>query len=1296
MKKIRKTDIVIIIAIAIVFLLIIVTNSNLIFKSMMNQTQQIGEAQINSIKTDFENYITNAENSLIKVSSGAEQMLDDNNEFADKEALEKYIIEQKQAQINASNGVNFNVYIAGQGWEIIPDFDAPADYHATERNWYIGAVDNAGEIYITDPYIDSMTGEMCYTMSVLLSDNQTVVAMDFTLSEIQQSVEKMSLSNGSSAMIVTSEGLIVGYSDMSYVGKDLNKALPVYIETFDKVLESQTGDSFKTNIDGKRNTIFYSMTKNNWYMILCVDSNELYSSTIRQVTINVLINVFMLALIVILYVFTARNRIKSEEAVASRELFVEGLMQKLREPLDNINSISNRSVESSHTREDYASIKTSVLKMNDLMNDLNSYSTIVNNAEKEREKKRQASRDLSKTIRLSRNVIVFLLIIILISSSIFYYRIGRKQSKSTLDANLNYYENQFEQWEQEQMTILSVFTDAISAKPELMDDYESAVEWMNQVAKNYPSISVCYLANPYNEHTVIMNNGWQPDEDWKVEERDWYKATEKSSEGYSISAPYYDEQTGNYCITISKIVYGKNGEFLGIFGIDLYMDKIISIFGDSYTDKSYVFLVDSNGDIINHPNDNYQMANDKKVNYNETPYSAVFSNEDGEMIVFDDYDGVKKCCEKTTDESTGISVLIVYNWIHVYLYQMAYATFHGVFILAVIIAVIVILNKVIISQTSMNARLSQAVNEAEAAGKAKSDFLAQMSHEIRTPINAVIGMDEMILRETEEPNIREYAMDIKSASKTLLTLINGVLDFSKIESGKMEIIPAKYDVTEMIDGLVNMISERAEKKSLSLKLNIDEMLPKELYGDDVKIRQVITNLLTNAVKYTEKGEISLIIKVEELNANECTVFVDVKDTGIGIKEEDMEKLFQSFKRLDEKKNRTIEGTGLGMSIVDGILTMMGSKLEVKSEYGKGSSFSFRIRQSIIDSTPIGIYEYHRSLLGVEDDNRHLHINNADILAVDDNEMNLKVVQGLMKRLGVKPDLASSGQEAIDMIRVKHYDIVLMDHMMPGMDGIDTLHNLMDEALIDDTTTVIALTANAISGAKEKYISEGFKDYLSKPINPDELENTLVAYLPEDRFSYDFISEEPTDNEPADKENESGESQNITGVFDFNNSQSTSNTSGQNNKNDSEMINRLRENGFNVDAALKYAIDDVDFYKELLETFVQSEPEKRDEIQKNYEQKDWKEYKVYVHALKSASRTIGADNLSEMALEQENASKNQDEALINQGYKPLLEEYSRIVSILKDIVGISSTSSDDTVDTDIDDDMERLDFFPEDN
>ncbi len=1280
MKRIRTTDRIVLLILIVVFAVIITANTRLILKSMVNQTEQVGQTQISSIKTDFENYITNAENALIKVSGGAEQLLGEDQ----RTELGVYIVNQKESQLEASNGVNFNVYIAGQGWEIIPGFSAPADYHATERNWYIGAVENKGDIFITDPYIDSMTGEMCYTMSILLSDGKTVVAMDFNLSEIQQSVEKMTLNDGSTAMIVTSEGLIVGYTDMSFVGKELKKTLPMYQDLFEDILVRSGEESFKFKVDGKRSTIFYSVTKNNWYMILSMDDSELYKTTIKQIILNIFITLLMLVLIIILYVITARNRIKIEEADLDREVFVNNLIEELKDPVNNILRTSEVvSIEEGIERDEVSDLKASGIRINEILKNLQSYSSMV--SDRNGSENRNNSEDISKSIRIIRRIIIFLLIIIMLISSAFFLLVTSLTTELSMSQNVIYYRDEFYQWENEQITVLSMFTDAISAQPELMDDYDKAVKWLDNIAKNYPSISVCYLANPYNEHTVIMNNGWQPEEGWKVEEREWYKSTEKSEDGFSVSAPYYDEQTGNYCITMSKVVYGKKGEFIGIFAIDLYMDKIISIFGNSYTNGEYVFLVDSNGDIINHPYKGYEMTENDKVNITDTPYIKAYNAVDGEMISAKDYNGRRIITRRMTDKATGFSIMLVWDFWNTYLYQLVFAVVYSIFILAIVIAIVILINKVIRAQSDMNKKLVEAASEAEAAGKAKSDFLAQMSHEIRTPINAVIGMDEMILRESDDPGVREYAQDIKSASKTLLSLINGVLDFSKIESGKMEIVPVKYEITDMISDMENIVSDRAEKKNLNLILDIDENLPKTLYGDDVRIRQVITNLLTNAVKYTEKGSVTFTMKGEDITDSECNLYIEVKDTGIGIKEEDMDKLFRSFQRLDQKRNRTIEGTGLGMSIVSGILKLMGSELQVESEYEKGSKFYFTISQKIIDSNPIGRYERHHLNDESYNEGKYLKIKEASILVVDDNDMNLKVAKGLMKNLGVIPELAGGGHEAIEMIRKKHYDIILMDHMMPEMDGIETLKIIKSEYLLDENTVVIALTANAISGAKEMYLSEGFNDYLSKPMDPKALEVMLVKYLPEDSIVYVEAGDTTYDIKDEDDSDKSHEI--AHGVIHNTKNSDTDNSIDD--KIDDEAMDKLVSQGFNVTDAMGYCMHDWDFYKEMMESFIDSEPEKKEAIKKFYSERNWNDYKIQVHSLKSSARTIGADKLSEMALEQEMAAKELDAETIDAGYEAMMGEYSSVIDFLKNNIIIGTDENGDS-----DDDMEIMEFFPE--
>ena len=390
---------------------------------------------------------------------------------------------------------------------------------------------------------------------------------------------------------------------------------------------------------------------------------------------------------------------------------------------------------------------------------------------------------------------------------------------------------------------------------------------------------------------------------------------------------------------------------------------------------------------------------------------------------------------------------------------------------------------------------------AEKANMAKSEFLARMSHEIRTPISAVLGMNEMVLRESKDTEIKKYSMDIKSSAQALLGIINDILDFSKIESGKLEIIPAEYELNSMLNDLFNMFSLRTQEKGLKFDVIVDPKLPSKLYGDDIRIRQVLSNFLSNAVKYTEKGTVTLELAGRTEGDNVILHFT-VKDTGIGIKQENMSKLFLAFERFDEEKNRNIEGTGLGMNISAQLLKLMGADLKVESVYGKGSSFSFDLRQRILEEEPIGSFQERARKAARE------HVYQAsftapegEILLVDDNRVNRKVFCGLLKQTKVKIKDVGSGKECLEEVAKKHYDMIFLDHMMPEMDGMETMSRmkqLQDNQCMD--TPVVMLTANAIMGAREHYLAEGFDDFLAKPIVQDKLEKIMVQWMPPEKIN----------------------------------------------------------------------------------------------------------------------------------------------------------------------------------------------------
>lgn len=416
--------------------------------------------------------------------------------------------------------------------------------------------------------------------------------------------------------------------------------------------------------------------------------------------------------------------------------------------------------------------------------------------------------------------------------------------------------------------------------------------------------------------------------------------------------------------------------------------------------------------------------------------------------------------------------------------------------IAVIAGMIILLFFATLDQVRVLDAQKQATQNAIAATKAKSDFLANMSHEIRTPINAIMGMNEMVLQESNQDSVKEYAKDISSASENLLRIVNDILDFSKIESGKLEIINDNYDLGEIIYDVTTLVNMKAESKGLKLSVIVDENLPSKLYGDDKRVREIITNVLNNAVKYTEQGFVNLIINgVTKDNIVELNIRVE--DSGQGIKEEDVDKIFSGFSQVNVKQNKNIEGTGLGLSITKRLVELMNGSITVESEFGKGSIFTVILPQQIVSSEKMGNYMSHRHVSSevATTESKEFEIPNAKILVVDDTPLNLKVISKFLTKTKAEVECAASGEEMLSLIQENHYDIIFLDHMMPNMDGIEALKaskELQNNKC--ENVPVIALTANAIVGAKEMYLEAGFNDYLSKPVKIEILYEMLNKYL----------------------------------------------------------------------------------------------------------------------------------------------------------------------------------------------------------
>lgn len=631
--------------------------------------------------------------------------------------------------------------------------------------------------------------------------------------------------------------------------------------------------------------------------------------------------------------------------------------------------------------------------------------------------------------------------------------------------------------------------------------------------------------------------------------------------------------------------------------------------------------------------------------------------------------------------------------------------------------------------------------KAEIAGKAKTEFLTNMSHEIRTPMNAIVGMVELIMRENISDIVREHVYNIKSASTNLLGIINDILDISKVESGKIELLEDEYEFASIINDITNMAVVRIDEKDIDFLVEVDPTIPYKLFGDEIRIRQIIINLVNNAIKFTTSGYVRLKIDSQRIKDNEVNLKISVKDTGMGIKAEDLDKLFESFKQVDTRRNRNIVGTGLGLAISKSLVELMGGEIFVESKYGQGSEFSFIVPQKVtnykgfadinndklnqnilvyeeqntyekslkyafeslnlnvdyckseisftnaiyekkydyiftsykiiekykneilnrnidaklnaminlgegyrivddvtyiqkpIYSLPIAsiLNEENISLLYAKDSNEKqvsFIAPEAKILIVDDNAVNLKVACGFMSQYKMEMDTAISGFEALEMVTKKQYNLIFMDHMMPEMDGLDTtkaIRSISGEYYKE--VPIVALTANAISGAKEMFLSNSMQDFLSKPIDAKKLNNILKRWIP------DELKKNPNESLKIDKNKE-------------------------------EKNIKLNLKYIDYEDSLKRNNLDIDSYIEILKIFLRDGNNKFDNLN-HYAKEELKRYIIEVHAIKSSSLSIGAYSLSNKAKLLEEAGKSANIKYIQENHPIFMHEYKEILNIIKE-------------------------------
>ena len=1210
-RKIRLSPAIVVFT-TVVLIGIVMWNLVVMYNIAKEQVEEIGRMRIQNIAAGFQESLDRAQGTFDRVSSDFGKLLLGN---ATEDEIRLFLSQQREMEYELSNGGCLNVFCVVDGVVMISDMVTPEDYVLEERSWYRALMTRKkGEVYISPAYEDAWTDFMCITMSRMMDDGKTVVGIDYNVSEIQSYVAAMSGDGYGDALIVDENETIVGYTDPDMIGKNLYTELPGYRDAFLKAAAADADNFVLHNgVGAQSDTIFCSRTENGWYMMCSVSNWDLYRDSYFQLLRNSIVSVLFVLAILVLYFRGQRSR--------------QG---------DGGNEVQAPKKKIEFTEKEQRNYQTGI------------------------------------TVTL---VVTMVLVIAYTANTTI------RGSLSNMEKDLQEYSNKVGDWVLEQKSILDRFDSVIAADPELLNDYDETVKNLENIGRYFPEIGLVFIANPNFSHgqPMVATNGWVPGENYVVEERPWYIGA-LTSRDFSISQPFYDVRTGEYSITFSKVIESDRGDFYGVCGIYFYMNTLREILDESHGETGYAFLVNENGTMIGHVNPEYRVeyvqSHEGSANVYNLPYRKLY-NQSG-AVILRDYDGKYKVCLSKDEEVSGFRIIIVRDWWEIYGSAIQYTILFLLLLGGCILAVNWIISKMIHWQRNANEKLRKAADSAIQGEKAKALFLSNMSHEIRTPISAILGMNEMILRESTEDQLLTYAGNIQRSGRTLLTLINDILDMSKIESGKMEIIPTEYKTADMFIDLWNVIYLRAEDKSLTVSFMVDESMPETLYGDDVRVKQVITNILTNAVKYTNQGGVELRAVYERQGEDMITLIVSVQDTGIGIREEDLDKLFDNFQRLDENRNRNIEGTGLGMSITSMLLKLMNGSIEVQSVYQKGSTFTVRIPQKVISNEPLGDFESirnHHALNKSEHYDRY-EAPEANVLVVDDNAMNLFVFTSFLKLTKMNIVTVDSGEKCLELVKQQHFHIIFMDHMMPKMDGVQTLHEIQKMTdFPNEKTPIIVLTANAVAGARESYLKEGFVDYLTKPIDTNKLDQMILAYLPEELVHRKDIKPEEngavggsttgdlvqnqesgvpgegdTGNIVPNREN-GGSGKSIDGNLGQKQENSASG------KNGTGEYSRYQEYGISIEKGIANMAGSKDLYLNIVEMFV-LDKEKLNQLKQFKADQNAHDYGIKVHALKGDSRTLGADSLADVAFEHEKQSKAGNLAYVEEHWDELVEQWDR--------------------------------------
>ena len=894
-----------------------------------------------------------------------------------------------------------------------------------------------------------------------------------------------------------------------------------------------------------------------------------------------------------------------------------------------------------------------------------------------------------KNLRVRMTILIVL--VVLVSTGLLWaisYQRAEKAMSSQLETSYSLSAEktalELTEWINTNATILNTLAAEIEVTGIWAEGYDAFHKYLNDSCNRLNKngyIYDIYFTYPNNTMACATDFVTDGSVDY-VHDRAWYTDAVRTGDMF-YSTPYLDSDTGMPIITISKAVT-SGGEVQGVLAADIFVDVLVNIInGTDVARNSYAFLVDQNMGMIVHPNKAYEFddAPHGMMDVPDVPfgYEDVIDNirsGSRETVYLTDYDGVARGVVVSRMENTGWYFGIATSRDE--LMRGVSSLIRG-FLIAAVVAVVIggilaflltrLMDKLSKQQQSYEAQVLKLEKQAaDKANEAKSRFLADMSHEIRTPINAVLGMNEMIQRESLQGrsaagnaavrdafgNISVYSGHIRSAGANLLSIVNDILDLSKVEAGRMEIAENPYTLSSLLNDVSNMVFFRAKEKGLQFIVDVDETLPDNLYGDKVRVRQVITNVLTNAVKYTHEGSVRLTVRGradgEDVPGPKLDLTVTVSDTGIGIRPEDMDKVFDSFQRVDLGHNSTVEGTGLGLAISRKLMEMMGGEIGVESTYGEGSTFTIRLPQRILSREPVGDIRarFEQSVLAAGEYRESFQAPDARILIVDDTRINLMVASGLLKNTQMKIDTAAGGPQAVDMALATRYDLIFMDQRMPGMDGTEAARRIREaENSPNRNTPVVCMTADAVIGARERYIAEGFDDYLPKPVEGADLEKTLITWLPKEKV----FRITPEDAPPAEAEGQAGA--------------------------DSAYA-PLRACGIRPESGLRFCQNSDGLYRSVLVEYARSAAEKTESLRRYYDDRDWTNYAILVHSVKSSSRTIGAEALADLAAGLEKAAKEAREEAVSSGHEPMLARYEATARAILDAIPEAPEEQEDVI------------------